>query len=99
MLENPQRTPAARMLESRLQRDHLAHAERETLGYRKVRLRLAQCAVAGLENSGELVPAFRWGCLDERGDGAIEKERKEEGRRHGLVVDDPRIGVPQPLQQ
>jgi len=66
MLEHAQRPPAARVLQARLQREHLAHAERKAPGNRDANLRLAHRAVAGLEDRRQLMPARRWRRLDER---------------------------------
>ena len=99
MLEHAQRAPAARMLKARLQREHLAHAEREALRNRDACLRLAGRPVTGIENGRHLVPALRGRGLDDAGDRSIQQEREQEGRRHRLVRLHARIGVLQALQQ
>src|SRR5215472_17024311 len=71
VLEHAQRAAAARVLETWLQREHLAHPEREALGDGDARLRLARRAVAGVQDRGELVPARGRRRLDVLRDGPI----------------------------
>src|SRR6185437_6170933 len=72
--QEPQRPPPARMLETRLQSEHLAQPERETPGNREMRLRLSHRAVTGLTDRGQLMPFLRRHRLDDLCDWAIKKE-------------------------
>src|SRR5258708_30092781 len=56
MLEHTQSAPASRKLQTRLERKHLTHTEREALRDCDIRLRLASGQVTGVENRRELVP-------------------------------------------
>ena len=60
-----QRAPAARMLQARLQREHLAHARARSAAESSRAPGLAHRAVAGLEDGAELMPALRRQRLDE----------------------------------
>src|ERR1700682_1148411 len=64
VLQHAQRAPAARVLQPRLQREHLAHAQREALRDGEARLRLACRLIAGVEDGGQLMPAPGWRRLD-----------------------------------
>ena len=71
LLEQTERTPPAGMLEPRLQREHLAHAERKAPRNRKARLRLARRPVARLEDRRKLMPVLGRRRLDDARDGSI----------------------------
>src|SRR6516162_2139435 len=71
MLKHAQRAAAARVLETWLQRKHLAHPEREALGDGDARLRLPRRAVAGIQDCRKLVPARGRRRLDVLRDGPI----------------------------
>ena len=71
VLEHTQRATAARVLEAWLQREHLAHPEREALGDGDASLCLARRAVAGVQDRRELVPPLWRRRLDVLRDGTI----------------------------
>src|SRR5579864_2209160 len=93
MLNDPQRAPAAWVLQARLQGEHLTHAQRETLGQSNARLNLAGRSVARVQNRSELVPALRRSGLDKGGDRPVEQKRKEESRSDGLVGEYARVRI------
>src|SRR5256885_6986536 len=57
VLQDAQRAPPAHVFQPRLQREHLAHTQREALRDGEARLRLACCLIAGVEDGGRVMPA------------------------------------------
>src|SRR6267142_17347 len=85
MLEDSQRPPPTRVLEPRLESEHLAHTQREALGKTDVRLNLAGRAVAGVQNRSELMPSLRRSRFDDRGDRTIEQQCNQDSQGDRLV--------------
>ena len=99
MFEQAQRAPPTRALEPRLQRVHFAHPEGDAPRHRHSLLRLAQCAIAGLEYRLWFMPALRRERFDLRGDRPVKQQRVEKSRRHRLVFDNTPISILQALDQ
>jgi hypothetical protein len=99
MRQEAQRTPPARVLEPRLQREHLAEPQREAPRNREMRLRLPYRAVASVSNGRELVPLFRGHRFDDLGDGTIEEQRQQKCGRQRTARGGALIGVGEPLHQ
>src|SRR5581483_10052197 len=99
MLEHSQGTATSRMLEPRLQCEHLPDTERESFWYRDIGLGLPGGQVARVQDRTELVPTLRWRRLDDARDRSIQQQREKERRRNRLVRLHARIRILQALQQ
>ena len=97
LLEHAQRAAPARLFEARLRGEHLAHAERETLRDGDASLRGTRGAVHGIDNRADVVPLLLRLLFDDVGDGPVQQQREQEGRRHGLALLDALIRVHQAL--
>src|SRR5690606_20241524 len=93
MFEQSQCTPAARMLETRLQREHLPHAERETTGDRHALLCIAYGAFAGVHDRVELVPSLGRRGFDLARDRPVKEQREQKRRGERLASLGARVRI------
>jgi hypothetical protein len=99
MLEYPQRTPSARMLEARLQSEHLPEAKRETPRDQHVRLSLAHGAIAGVQDRRDVMPTLGRRRLNQVRNRSVQEERKEKARCDCFAVTHAKIRIRKPTHE